>query len=478
MNTRVAIYVRVSTQEQAKEGYSIGEQTERLKIYASIHDWTVVKIYTDAGHSGASVNRPALQDLIHDVKSGLIDKVVVYKLDRLSRSQKDTLTLVEDIMLKNGCDFESITEKFDTATPLGKAMIGILAVFAQLEREQIRERLTMGMEARIKEGKWKGGAHVPFGYEYDGEKLVINEPKAAIIRKMFSDFNAGVPITTIANRLTDQGVRLNHGARISRTQARYILKNKTYCGYLRMNDQWIKGLHDPIISEAEFEKAQIVLDANFKRFKDSHIRTGYGQISSNLGGILFCGQCGAKYAKAISGTKGYGAGLHYNYVCYSRNKRHKTMVKDPDCHNKIWKMEELDALIFGEIKKLAIDPDYIKQIRQDRRPDDTADLLKNQIKQINKQLDRYLDLYGSGIYGMEEINAKAAPLNEQKMQLLAQLEKLAAEKPAVVQDPVVMAQSLEDALDHGSLEDRRKIILALINKIVLDGEDVIIHWNI
>lgn len=478
MNTRVALYVRVSTQEQAKEGYSIGEQTERLKMYASIHDWTVVKVYTDAGQSGASMNRPALQDLIHDVKAGMIDKVVVYKLDRLSRSQKDTLTLVEDIMLKNGCDFESITEKFDTATPLGKAMIGILAVFAQLEREQIKERLSMGMQARIKEGKWKGGAHVPFGYEYDGEKLVIKEPNAAIIRKMFADFNAGLAITTIANRLTDQGVRLNHGARISRTQARYILKNKTYCGYLRMNDQWIKGLHEPIISEEEFDKAQVVLDDNFKRFKESNIRTGYGQISTNLGGILFCGRCGAKYAKTISGSKGYGNGLHYNYVCYSRNKRHKIMIKDPTCQNKIWKVEDLDALVFGEIKKLAIDPEYIKQIRQDRRPDNIIDILEQQIQQINKQLERYLDLYGSGIYDLDDINAKAAPLNEQKLQLMSELEKLKSAQPAVVQDPVVMAQSLEDALENGTLKDRRKIILALINKIVLDGEDVIIHWNI
>ena len=122
-NIRVALYIRVSTQEQAKEGYSIGEQTDRLKKFADAHGWTIVKIYTDAGHSGANQERPALQDMIEDIKEGRIDKVAVYKLDRLSRSQKDTLELIEDVMLKNGCDFESMTEKFDTATSLDRKSV-------------------------------------------------------------------------------------------------------------------------------------------------------------------------------------------------------------------------------------------------------------------------------------------------------------------------------------------------------------------
>ena len=137
----VALYIRVSTQEQAKEGYSIGEQTERLEKYAQAHGWTVFKKYTDPGYSGANMQRPALKQLIQDAKSHKFEKVIVYKLDRLSRSQKDTLMIIEDILLKNDVDFVSMNENFDTSTPFGKAMIGILAVFAQLEREQIKERM-------------------------------------------------------------------------------------------------------------------------------------------------------------------------------------------------------------------------------------------------------------------------------------------------------------------------------------------------
>ena len=154
----VGIYVRVSTIEQAKEGYSIGEQTERLQKYCEAHDWKIYKVYTDAGYSGKDTNRPALQNLIKDVKAGKLNMVLVYKLDRLSRAQKDTLMLIEDVFLKNNADFISMQENFDTSTPFGRAMIGILAVFAQLEREQIKERMKMGKDARAKEGKYSGGS--------------------------------------------------------------------------------------------------------------------------------------------------------------------------------------------------------------------------------------------------------------------------------------------------------------------------------
>ena len=150
---RVALYPRVSTQEQAKEGYSIGEQIERLTDYCKAMRWEVYKIYTDPGYSGGNTDRPGLQEMIKDVEAGLIDKVVVYKLDRLSRSQLDTLYLIEKVFLANGTDFVSMSENFDTSTPFGRAMIGILAVFAQLEREQIKERMGMGKEDALDAGK-------------------------------------------------------------------------------------------------------------------------------------------------------------------------------------------------------------------------------------------------------------------------------------------------------------------------------------
>ena len=139
---RAAIYIRVSTLEQAQEGYSIGAQKERLLAYCKAHGWGVADFYIDGGYSGSNLNRPGIQKLIAEVAS--FDLVLVLKLDRLSRSQRDTLHLIEDIFLPNNVDFISMSESFDTSTPFGRAMIGILSVFAQLEREQIKERLSWG----------------------------------------------------------------------------------------------------------------------------------------------------------------------------------------------------------------------------------------------------------------------------------------------------------------------------------------------
>lgn len=141
---RCAIYIRVSTTEQAMEGYSIGEQKERLEQYSSAMQWTIMGEYIDPGYSGSNMNRPELNRLISEVKN--YDVILVYKLDRLSRSQKDTMFLIEDVFLKNDIAFVSMNESFDTGTPFGRAAIGLLATFAQLERENIKERMSMGMK--------------------------------------------------------------------------------------------------------------------------------------------------------------------------------------------------------------------------------------------------------------------------------------------------------------------------------------------
>lgn len=202
---RVACYVRVSSDKQAEEGYSIDEQIERLTAYCKAMDWRIVKIYTDAGYSGGNMNRPALTDLIAAAQSRLIDAVVVYKLDRLSRSQRDTLTIIEGF-LEHGVDFVSMTENFDTSTPFGKATIGILSVFAQLEREQIKERCSLGRAGRAKEGKYRGGGYVPIGYEYKDGSLIVNPSEAMQIRELHELYQKGESFRTIASDFRRKGI--------------------------------------------------------------------------------------------------------------------------------------------------------------------------------------------------------------------------------------------------------------------------------
>ena len=477
---RVALYIRVSTQEQAKEGYSIGEQTDRLKKYAEAHDWCVVKIYTDAGHSGANQERPALQDMICDIEAGRIDKVCVYKLDRLSRSQKDTLELIEDVMLKNSCDFESMTEKFDTATSFGRAMVGILAVFAQLEREQIKERMSMGMEARIKQGKWRGGSQTPFGYDYEAalDKLVINEYEAMIVKQVFAAFCEGKAFHIISDELVESGHTLRNGKADVRA-LRYMVTNKTYCGFQRHNNDWIKSLHDPIIDEDTYNKAQEIVEERQRRYEESGHRSGVKATSTVLGGMLFCKRCGGRYGKYATGSKEYG--FFQNYACYSRTKKVKAMIKDPNCKNKHYRMDDLNNMIFNEIKKLKVDPEYIKLLKKEAEKTDEVQKIKSiehQIKNIGNQLSRFMDLYGLGRYSIEELDEKTAPLTAQRTKLKKELEKLTAASKRLTEDQVMhLVESFDEVLESSDIYAKRSIVEQLIDRIEIDGEIVTIHWN-
>jgi len=478
-NIRVAIYVRVSTQEQAKEGYSIGEQTDRLKKFADAHDWIVVKVYTDAGHSGADTNRPALQNMLKDIRNGKIDKVLVYKLDRLSRSQKDTLSLIEDEFLPHNTDFESMSEKLDTSTPQGRLFLGILAAFAQLEREVIKERMSMGINARIKEGKWRGGAQVPFGYDYEPAigHLVINEYESIIVKELFDQFASGKKLRTIAREFEDKGFLLRNG-KVDTRSLRYIMANKTYCGYLRTKNEWIKGKHDAIIDLETYETVNQIMDKNRENDMRRNPRnSGIKAHSTYLGGLLHCSHCGGKYSKCLSGHKAYG----YNnmYSCYSRHKKVRSMIMDPNCKNKNYREEVLNEIIFNEIRKLAIDPEYIHSLReQHQKGENEIQAIQSKLKEIDTQVSRFMDLYGLGRFTIEELDKKVIPLKEEEEKLRTELKRIEEESTKLPEEKAIeLVNSFDDVLKKGSLEDVRTVLEQLISRIDIDNDDITIHWN-
>lgn len=477
---RVALYVRVSTQEQAREGYSIGEQIERLQKYADAMGWTIFKTYTDAGFTGANTDRPALKELIQDVKDGKIGKVVVYKLDRLSRSQLDTLFLIEKVFLANDTDFVSMNENFDTSTPFGRAMIGILAVFAQLEREQIKERMTMGKDARAKEGKWKGGK-CPIGYNYINDDLVVDEFTAMQVKELFKLFNEGMPLRTIERLFNEKGYKNQYGVNWSTRQMRRTLDCKTYIGLLKHKDTWHQGHHEPIIDVETFELAGKLLHARQNVFTESGIKVGQNAQSTYLGGLIYCTHCGGRYSKCSTGHK--STGYYYNYACYSRHKKVKNMIKDPNCKNKTYRIKELDQIIIDEIKKLAIDPSYIHEIKSHHQQTDEniqkAKIIQEKIAEIETQISRFLDLYGKGRFTFEQLDEKIIPLEEQKNKLNEELESLEDEDTTNMSEDeaIEIIGTFEDALERGNFDEIRGIITSLINHIDIDNDDITIYWN-
>lgn len=473
MKKRVFLYVRVSTQEQAKEGYSIDEQIERLRDYCKAMGWIIVKIYTDAGYSGASTDRPALQDMIEDIEAGKGDSVVVYKLDRLSRSQKDTLSLIEDSFLAHKVDFVSMTENFDTSTPFGRAMIGILSVFAQLEREQIKERMGMGKEGRAKDGKWHGGGFTPIGYDYVDGNLVINEFEAMQIREIHKLYQEGKAFNAIDGIFAERGYTQKHGKwHVKRIKE--AMTNELYIGKITYNGHTYDGTHEPIIDLETFNKSiALYKSKDFSKYKNNG-RTTY------LGSLIYCHQCGARYGATTHIDRQYNKEYRY-YSCYSRRKTARNMIKDPNCKNKNFRREELDQMIFDEISKLAQDPSYIHEIRQSKFSDDDRNkenLIKKEIAKIDGQKSRFMDLYGLGEFTMEEVQSKVTPLNEQKKKLEQELINLSDGKSSITeQEALELVESWEDVLSEGNFEQIRMLINSLIDRIEIDNDDVDIYWK-
>lgn len=462
----IALYSRVSTQEQAEHGHSIDEQRDRMEKYCDAMGWTSRKNYTDAGFSGANTDRPALKQLIRDVKCGTVEKVLVYKLDRLSRSQKDTLMLIEDVFLVNNCDFISMSENFDTSSAFGRAMIGVLSVFSQLERETIKERMFMGKEARAKQGKYGGSRFVPIGYDYVNGELIVNDFEKLQIRQIFDDYIAGFGCKTIVKRLNEKGFTHKYGKWIERS-VRNTLTYKTYCGYIRFNGIWHKGTHEPIITEEIFETAKEISERKFAEAQTYNRRQG--KATSYLGGFLYCARCGAKMAKF---RKKNGNRIYYYYACNSRVRREPYLIRDKNCDNPYQKMDVLDKIIFDEILKL----DFSSELKHSKS--DVKDEKKTILKQIEKldtQIDKLLDLYALGNVPLTSLQAKIDKLNEQKLALEMQLDhsepKLTHEKASQI------AGSFQAILDGGDFDEIRSVISDLIEKIEIDGDNQTIFWS-
>lgn len=475
MKKRVFIYIRVSTREQAEEGYSIGEQEERLKKYCEAMEWQLIKVFIDPGYTGSNMERPALQEMIREIEKGNADIVLVDKLDRLSRSQYDTLYLIQKVFTENDCAFVSRAEAFDTSSSFGRAMVGILSVFAELERERIKERMMDGKEGRAKEGKYRGGGNYPIGYDYDQEtgKLVINEYESMQVREVFDLYNNRTPVYSIMNIMNEKGYRTKYGEWKEMT-IRNMIPNRVYLGEIGHKGNWYDGLHTGIISEAVFDRAQKIKkerDIKFEKYKPGK------RYRAPLGGLIWCANCTAKYHWRTNGQNKDGSYRSY-YICYSRAKGDKKMIKDPNCKNKTYRDRVLEDIIFTEIRKLKTDPEYYDQLKNSVDHSAKKRMLEKRIDQIGNQVSKLMDLYTLGTIDINVIKAKMNPLNDEKKSLETELENLQEEISEISKaDVAEMVELFEEAIDSGDSYRIHDIIAELINHIEIDGEDIRIHWN-
>lgn len=461
---RICGYVRVSTDNQL-ENYSIDEQSERIKAYCKAKGWNLIKIYTDGGYSGGNTNRPALQQMISDLENNLVDIIVVYKLDRLSRSQKDTLMLIEDWFIAKNVDFISINENFDTSTPFGRAMIGILSVFAQLEKDQITERFTMGRIGRAKNGLYHGGGTAPTGYNYVDGNLIINEHEAIQVKEVFNRFLEGQSINAIQRHMS-QSYTNQHGSWASHTLVLNVLKNDVYIGNVKFKKESYKGKHEPIITLEVFHKVQKLL-TNQSRYDRNPITKTPFRANHILSSIVYCKRCGARYF-----------GNHGKYSCYSRAKTNRDKILDPNCMNNHWKTEELDSKILDAVSELSINRDFLKNLS--KKSDDNEMLHKNLIMKcmndIDKQISRMIDLYQIGTIPIEQINERITKLKEEKDSLSNQLQEEKNTK-LTIEEANELLDRVNYIFEHGDIPQKRLLISSLIEYIEVDGDNIDIYWS-
>ena len=236
-----AIYVRVSTEEQAREGLSVDAQIDKCKAFCNARDWGVFKVYRDAGYSAGTMNRPALELMLRDAQEEKFNIILVYKLDRFSRKLRDLIMVLDDLKEKD-INFTSVTEQIDTTSAMGEAFFQIIGVFAQLERGMVKERVELSFERKIKFGEALFRA--PFGYTYYKKQLVPHPENAEKVRQIFEMWANGIDYKEISKKFN-----------IPSSTLYQIIKNPVYYGKIKYRDNLYKGKHKSLISEELFNQA-------------------------------------------------------------------------------------------------------------------------------------------------------------------------------------------------------------------------------
>ena len=418
--------------------------------YAKSKDYTEFEFYIDGGYSGKDLNRPAIQRLIEDCKNHKIDAVFVFKLDRISRSQRDTLYLIEEVFNKYDVSFISMRENFDTSSPFVKAMIGVLSVFAQLERETILERTRIGLKKRAEAGLWRGGGKIPFPYRYDRNTgtLVPIPEQVELLHKMISLYISGKSFNAIGDIV---------GMDESLVETRILSITNT--GKVPYRDEIFKGLHEAVVSDELYDE---ILRVNKVRSREPYERHYL------LSGKVYCGHCGAKYRYQKWGKR-------LIMYCYSKQKSKPKYIKDPNCKNKRWDTFEVEDAVLEELFKMSLDIDLFKKTFNIASVN-VKNELKARLEEIKKQINNLLNFIASGI-AVDETNKKITELEKEKMVIE---EKLISSDKKEKDNKVSlnMITSLKTTWFNMDFDEQRRIIEHLIDKVVVNDNEINIYYNI
>lgn len=471
---RVALYIRVSTDEQANEGYSIRAQRSILVDYCKSNDYEIVNIYIDDGYSAKNTKRPQLQQLLTDARENKFDAIIVYKLDRFTRSVRDLYELLEELQ-RSKVDFISRQEKFDTTTAIGRAMIGILGVFAQFERELIAERVRLGMVQKTKEGKKAGGKH-PYGYDKKGQPV---EEEFEVLQQLRELYMGGLSFQGVAAYFYQNGID-RRGYEWTASTVALTLENPFYAGINRIGSKLpngkypqrkraervevldVPGEHIPIWTMEEFQE-------QLERMQRRSVGGHGTNMTYWFNSVLRCGRCGAAmYGRLATGRKlKDGSIARTAYYWCSRRKGNKS------CDMPMFRQSHVEHLIMEYIKGIRMDQEAVKQdleLNEQQEADRLKEInrLKRDLEKVRARIKKWQYAFAEDIISADDLKTR---MDEETMAEAVITQKITSfqgyETQAVINERLFELVELWPKLnDH----EKQEAVTTIFNKVTLSSD--------
>jgi len=465
------VYIRVSTDEQSREGYSLRAQEEKLRSYAQLKDWHIYSVYADEGISGKDIeSRPAIKQLIADVESGKITNVLVYKIDRLTRSTKNLIELVE-LFNNHQCAFNSLIESIDTASATGRMFLKIVGIFAEFERENLAERLRLGFERKVKEGYAICSFITAYGYDRElGAKIpTINREQAIIVQRIYNMYlYDDCNLKSICRILNAEQIPSKKGIKWCPSSVKGILTNVIYIGKVRysVNDTSryfeTDGQHQPILDESIFYQVQEKMN-KIKRTAP----TKRPSSAAYYCGVMYCPVCGGKYTTKWQYGKqkdenGASIASYPYYLC--RN------AQDDKCTAKSIISHRMLSRAFDEYI-MRYDNIAIKAVKVEPLPDNSAEIeaITAEIKRIEKRTEEIISLYATATIDFETYQIMVQQSNERCMELKLRLNYLQNALTAMTSTYTArnIVTNIRENWDELDKEQRLQFVQKFIKKITV-----------
>lgn len=482
---RAAVYTRVSTEDQVREGYSLDAQQRACGEYATRQAWQVVGHYVDDGYSGRSLERPALKRLLEDIHAHRIDVIVVWKIDRLSRRLRHLLDLYETRIEPEGVGLAAVTQNVDTTTPAGKAMLQVLGVFGELDWATMRERVSLGRAEAARKGLSSGRT---FGYRITGPgRREVDEDEAAVYRRILELFWRGHGIEMIAALLTRDGIQtpqygvVTHGHRVSSGKwsgatVLRILKNPFYAGFTIYRGEKFPGQHPPLISVEEWERVQTEIHSRHK----TYWRPDNGTFL--LSGLAVCGLCGSRLYGTHKKVK--RTGWQGDYYCCSRRMRLRAedRLNNATCALPLLRLEKYEPAVLAAIHGLMLDPQALRasihtqlEAEAQQVSDSTRlrESMESELAVVREKLANLVRVASTGqLEQVEEFASAVRTLNERKETLQVAISKTPPppDRSEVLQGYLALAADFPAVWDEATFDERRQLLRALVRRVVMYPE--------